>query len=661
MVLRKEPNMSPEWNVTLFQILLETSFRAAIIAAIVALILCIMRVRSSRALHASWTTVLLAMLLMPVLPYVMPSILIPVPVPSSVSLSGITTPNLVVPSDNPNTNVENRSIQFAQPELSSGPKHERKPIWPAAIGGFYCIGVLYFLSKAFWGLRAMARVARKCKPVILDAVIRPGLRIGRTPVFESEIVVAPLTVGIIAPRIILPAAWRKWSPEKLCAVLAHEFSHLHRRDTLIAPLSHLNRCIFWFHPLAWWLEKKLAATAELACDDDAMRVVGKTKLYAKVLLEMAQAVQRRGGRLEWQGIGIQGNGLLSQRIERIMHGDLFCEISMMRKAVIILGCALAIFVVGACRQKQPESGSRQEGAKLEQNASKSLWAKRLRIFTNPVNAPFEFGTGTTVQGIDVAIGNEIGRSLGISVKWVKAPVPGYAQNRLQRVVDIMFGRSLGASFPSDYEYLFDLLKNGKAEILISSVAIDPGRFADFEFSKPYYETGDIIAHQRNRLDITDLASLSGKKAGVVAGRPGDSFMARQQTAAGINIIHYASIDDAMADLNVGEIDAVIGDEPLITYSIRTSFHNTTALPVFINRYKYAVVVGKGKADLLAKINSTIDRLQSTGELKKLDELWFGNWRMEAIDVRQNHPGEESPGNKVTYIRKNKRGSFSIAS
>jgi ABC-type amino acid transport substrate-binding protein len=625
--------MSPEWNATLFRILVETSFRVAIIAGIIALILFSVRVHSSRALHAVWTTVLLAMMLMPILPHVMPSISIPVPVPASVLPAEISAPDAAAPAAVSGRNVEVHPASFMQPESSFGPKHERRPIWPAAGIILYCAGVLFLLFRAFWGLRTMSRIVRGCKPATLDAVIRPGLRIGKTPVYESEMVVAPLTIGIISPRIILPASWRKWNSGKLSAILAHEFSHICRRDTLIATMAHLNRCIFWFHPLAWWLERKLAETAELACDDDAMRVVGKTKLYAEVLLEMAQAVHRRGGRLAWQGIGIHGNGLLSQRIERILHDDLVCEISMMRKAVVIFGCALAIFVVGACRQKQPESGSQKEGAKMEQSASTSLWTKRFRIFTNPVNAPFEFGTGTSVQGIDVAIGNEIGRNLGIAIKWVKAPIPGYTQNRLQRAVDMIFGRLRGAEFSSDYEYLFELLKKGKAEILISAVAIDPGKSADFDFSKPYYETGDIIAYQRNRSDIINLASLSGKKVGVVAGRPGDSFMAGQKIAASANIIQYSSIDDAMADLNVGEIDAVVGDEPLITYSSHTSFPNTTTLPVLINRYQYAAVVRKGKTDLLEKINSTIDRLESTGELKKLDALWFGNWRRESTDVR----------------------------
>ena len=109
------------------------------------------------------------------------------------------------------------------------------------------------------------------------------------------------------------------------------------------------------------------------------------------------------------------------------------------------------------------------------------------------------GSGTGVQGFDVDLGNEIAKDLGIEVKWVKV---------------------------SGYEHLFELLKNGEAEIVISAIAVDPAKSADFAFSTPYYESGDAIAHQRNKFDIKDLASLSGKKVGVATGRPGDTFMAQ---------------------------------------------------------------------------------------------------------------------------------------
>ena len=242
------------------------------------------------------------------------------------------------------------------------------------------------------------------------------------------------------------------------------------------------------------------------------------------------------------------------------------------------------------------------------SAAESMQKNKLvRILTDAVNAPFEFGAGTGVQGLDVDIGNEIGKDLGIEVKWIKA---------------------------AGYEHLFELLKGGEAEIILSAIAVHPGKSTDFDFSAPYYESGDVIAHQRNKPGITDLASLSGKKVGVAAGRPGDTFMTEQGKAARLAITRHPTLDDALGALNRAEIDAVVGDEPFITYSSFKSFHGTTALPILVNRYQCAAVVRKGETELLAKINATIDRLKSTGALKKLDETWFGNVRNEAVEQRR---------------------------
>src|SRR6476660_5325341 len=69
--------------------------------------------------------------------------------------------------------------------------------------------------------------------------------------------VVPVTVGLLRPRVILPDSSRGWPQAQLDAVLAHEGEHLRRRDPLFQWLALLNRALFWFHPLAWWLERKL--------------------------------------------------------------------------------------------------------------------------------------------------------------------------------------------------------------------------------------------------------------------------------------------------------------------------------------------------------------------------------------------------------------------
>ena len=105
-------------------------------------------------------------------------------------------------------------------------------------------------------------------------------------------------------------------------MLAHEAAHLQRRDTLTSLLAHVNRCVFWFHPLAWWLVKKLALTAECACDDAAVRAIGEGRRYAEVLLDMADSLRHSGRRVLY-GWGIDGAGLLGERTDRILRGGPF--------------------------------------------------------------------------------------------------------------------------------------------------------------------------------------------------------------------------------------------------------------------------------------------------------------------------------------------------
>ena len=73
-----------------------------------------------------------------------------------------------------------------------------------------------------------------------------------------------MIVGVIRPRIVLPAGWTSWPADKVSAILAHERAHVARRDPLVGALAQLNRAVFWFHPVSWWLLRTLAVTAEEA-------------------------------------------------------------------------------------------------------------------------------------------------------------------------------------------------------------------------------------------------------------------------------------------------------------------------------------------------------------------------------------------------------------
>ena len=123
-----------------------------------------------------------------------------------------------------------------------------------------------------------------------------------------------LTVGTFAPQILLPTDWRHWPAEKLLAVIAHEQMHVQRADCAVALIAEINCCLYWFHPLAWWLKQQLSALAEQACDDAAIDSTGDRTHYARHLLEVAAQVSRQRGRLVPAGVSMARRTSVETRI-----------------------------------------------------------------------------------------------------------------------------------------------------------------------------------------------------------------------------------------------------------------------------------------------------------------------------------------------------------
>ncbi len=339
---------------------LELSVRSAAAALCVGGILVLARARTGAVRHAAWTAVLCAMLLMPVLTSLAPAVPSPVllpidaavpPVPDTVRLQR--TAAEPIPSPLPPA----RGLRPAAAPRAGG------PWWPSAVLAVYCLGAILLLARTAMGWRAARRLARATEPAAVPAA---GL-----PVVQSDAIAAPLVIGVLQPRIVLPRAWTAWSEVKLRAVLAHESAHIRRRDAVIALLARLNLCIFWFHPLAWWLERQLAVTAEQACDEAGVRALGECRAYAEVLLEIAETVRSSGARLAWRGIGMTGAGALERRIDHLLLGGASRRISRKRMAAITVSCAAVILLAAGCRQK---AGSGPASTRAENRPQKALYA-----------------------------------------------------------------------------------------------------------------------------------------------------------------------------------------------------------------------------------------------------------------------------------------------
>ena len=342
--------MSIESARELWSLLAEASVRAAAAAALAAAILFATRTRAAAVRHAVWTGVTAAMLAMPLLPRAVP----PLSVGTLPSLDlwtavGPARQSVPGPDDRDAQRRDGRHVPIANASTTgttaptttrrAAPRAAVRWTWPAAAAIIYFAGLFASLVYVAAGWVAMSAVVRRAGRITLP---------DGGAALECDVVAAPLTAGVFAASIVLPASWRGWADETLRAVVAHERTHIRRRDPLVALLARLNRCVFWFHPLAWWLEAKLAASAEYACDEAASRACPRD-VYARALLEIAADVRRSGGRIAWPGIGASGNGRLADRIERILSESPWPSMSRRGKIGVATACVAAVAIAAACR------------------------------------------------------------------------------------------------------------------------------------------------------------------------------------------------------------------------------------------------------------------------------------------------------------------------
>ncbi len=305
------------------RLLLECSLRAALIIGAAAIVLSVMKVKAPTAKHQIWTGVLALMLLLPIW-----------------TSWGPKAPLRVLP---PLTQAIASQARFPirtrppNAAFSTARNHELTLLF-----GIYVLGVCLLLLRLGIGTLRSREVAR-------EAVLREGL-------LTSSLCAAPVTVGFLHPKLILPSQWERWPKAQLHAVLTHEFEHARRRHPLIQWFALFNRALFWFHPLAWWLEHHLSTLAEEACDSAVIAQGHDPRAYSEYLIDIARSVKKSGMRLNIAGLAMPGSSL-ARRIHRILEPDSVPRISRSRMALVSLACVISWTAIAASTLDHAELSS----------------------------------------------------------------------------------------------------------------------------------------------------------------------------------------------------------------------------------------------------------------------------------------------------------------
>ncbi|HYX21998.1 MAG TPA: M56 family metallopeptidase, partial [Thermoanaerobaculia bacterium] len=107
---------------------------------------------------------------------------------------------------------------------------------------------------------------------------------------ESADVSVAITSGWRRPFLLVGRIARHWAVERRRIVLLHELAHVKRSDWPALLLAELAAAVYWFHPVAIWLVRRVRREAEQACDELVIAAGTKPSVYAGHLLGIFRSV-----------------------------------------------------------------------------------------------------------------------------------------------------------------------------------------------------------------------------------------------------------------------------------------------------------------------------------------------------------------------------------
>ncbi|TVO55292.1 EAL domain-containing protein [Denitromonas halophila] len=270
--------------------------------------------------------------------------------------------------------------------------------------------------------------------------------------------------------------------------------------------------------------------------------------------------------------------------------------SMSRRSIkhLLLGMMLACLYAMVSTSAQAQTAS---AAALTDQERAFLNTAGPIVFVSQTNyPPFEF--------VDPATGARKGMMIELAT-WISTEFGFHAE-----FTDAVFLEAQRA-----------VLEN-RAQVL-TSFFYSEERDRDFDFTDTVFEIPATIFVAADRPDVTNLASLHGKRIAIQRGDYALDYL----LARGIDFTLVATDSFAQASAAVieGHADALIGDEQIVLHYLYSNGLNTRMKkvgdPLYVGRN--AMAVKDGNRLLRSILNKGIARARSTGALEGLNWKWAG--------------------------------------
>jgi beta-lactamase regulating signal transducer with metallopeptidase domain len=229
--------------------------------------------------------------------------------------------------------------------------------WPASATGTQTAhGIIISASLALWitcgwaalaslglmrvalGLWQLRRLRSSCVEIPLATLAPESQKLladfsRPVSLCVSAQVEVPTALGFFRPAIVLPS-WllEQVSAQELGHILLHELAHLRRRDDWTNLAQKVLKAVLFFHPLAWWIERRLTLDREMACDDAVLAQTSSPGDYARCLTHLAEKSFFRR-QIALAHAAVSRVRQLSLRLEQILRADRPSTTSVWKPAI----------------------------------------------------------------------------------------------------------------------------------------------------------------------------------------------------------------------------------------------------------------------------------------------------------------------------------------
>ncbi len=233
---------------------------------------------------------------------------------------------------------------------------------------FYLIGIAISMIRLRRLLASVKSIDReKYSLSLARAASNIGLK-DYPPIGITEWIEVPAAVGLSRhARVLIPKNYlESMSQTQLVHVLTHEGAHVVRRDPLLKLVQRINLALWWWHPLAYLLNRQLGRAREEICDNFVLRGTNPEE-YGETLLQLGKLVSSRNRLVS--AVNLFGSrwklehrikGLLNPRRKKMIQ---------VNKSVFTLVLATFVgltFLVSATRIEAQESREQLERERVQQ-------------------------------------------------------------------------------------------------------------------------------------------------------------------------------------------------------------------------------------------------------------------------------------------------------